>query len=257
MAKIVTIDIETSPHIGYVWQAWKQNIPHKMVKEHGGVIMCYAAKYLGEERIIYDEARTEEDEKRMIKGILAILDDADIVIAHNANRFDVPMIMNRALVHGLIPPSPFKVVDTLAVAKKEFKFMHNNLVALADLLGCAPKDNHEKFPGFDLWLECLNQNDEAWAEMKKYNIQDVLTLEEVYLKLRPYIKNHPNVGVFDEGDEPVCPKCGGKHIHYRGYAHTNVSKFRRFICLSCGGWGRTRYNELDKKKRKALVTNVI
>lgn len=254
MAKILTLDLETSPNIAYVWGMWKQNIGLNMLKETS-YIMSYSAKWLGSDNILYEENRHGND-RELVKSLLSLLDAADIVIAHNAKRFDLPIIHGRAVTYGFNPPSPYKVIDTLIEAKKEFRFISNKLEHIADVLGCAPKMKHAKFPGFELWLQCLKQNDEAWAEMREYNIQDVVTLEEVYLKMRPWMKGHPNIGVLNEEDVPVCPKCGSRHVHRRGYVTTNVSKFHRFQCLDCGGWGRTRFNELDGEKRKRLLMNV-
>lgn len=254
MAKIVTIDIETAPNLAYVWGQWKQNIGLNMLVDKS-YIMSFAAKFLGTDHVVYEENR-HGDDKKLVQSLIKILDNADIVIAHNANKFDIPVINGRALVHGIKPPSPYKIIDTLTVAKKRFRFISNKLENLANELGCAPKMQHQNFPGFELWKECIQQNDEAWAEMKKYNIQDVETLEEVYLRMRPWITNHPNIGVLDEGQKPVCPKCGSSHIHYRGYTTTNVSKFRKYVCTDCGGWGRTRFNELEKDVRKSLLANI-
>lgn len=254
MAKILSLDIETAPNLAFVWGMWKQNIGLNQFKQHS-YIMSFSAKWLGSDEVLYKENR-HGDDRELVEDLLLLLSSADIVIAHNANKFDLPTINARAIELGLKPPSPYKVVDTLTVAKKNFRFLSNKLEHLADKLGCAPKLAHAKFPGFNLWLQCLKQNDEAWKEMKEYNIQDVLTLEEVYLKLRPWIKNHPNIGVIDEPDKPVCPKCGSHHIHFRGYTTTNVSKFRKFVCLDCGGWGRSRFNVMDKDKRKVLGANV-
>ena len=76
----------------------------------------------------------------------------------------------------------------------------------------------------------------AWRKMVHYCKGDVALLEKVYLKLRPYMNNHPNIGVLN-GDV-VCPKCGGKNISYRGYAITAACRYRRFQCNACGGWGK-------------------
>lgn len=111
--------------------------------------------------------------------------------------------------------------------------------------------------GFELWLECLRQNEEAWAEMRKYNIQDVLTLEEVYTKMRPWIRNHPNVGVLKEEHDTVCPKCGSARLVHRGYATTSVGKYQRYRCSDCGGWSRSRFSVYPKEKRKALLVNAV
>ena len=132
--------------------------------------------------------------------------------------------------------------------------MSNSLAFLADVLKVPPKGEHKKFPGFLLWKECLKGNEEAWEEMRVYNIQDIDTLEEVYLRLRPWSTDHPNLGVFHQGEDIRCPKCGGVHLHKRGFAFTNVAKYQRYVCTSCGGWARSRYQE--KKLGEGLLSNV-
>ena len=110
--------------------------------------------------------------------------------------------------------------------------------------------------GFDLWKRCLKGDPKAWAKMLKYNKKDVVLLEKIYLKIRPYIKNHPNLGVYIDEDRASCVNCGSFRIQYRGYATTKVSKFRRFQCQECGTWSRERVNILDKDKKKSLATSI-
>lgn len=253
--KILLVDIETAPNVAYVWGVWKQNVGINQMKENG-YIMSFAAKWLDDDSGIYRENRTGDD-KELVEHLLELLDEADIVIAHNAKKFDLPLILGRAVVHNLKPPSPYKVVDTLVSARQYFRFPRYNLEYLAEVFGVAPKMKHSKFPGFELWLQCLKQNDEAWAEMQEYNIQDVITLEEVYLRMRPYILNHPNVGIFTQDDVAVCPVCGGKHLNKRGTYHTNLAEYQRFRCMDCGKWSRGRTNLLEQKARKALITNAL
>ena len=116
-------------------------------------------------------------------------------------------------------------------------------------LGVQEKLSHTTFPGFELRLQCLKQNDEAWHEMKVYNIQDVDTLEQVYMRLRTWIKNPPSHGVYT--DEKVCTNCGGKHLHKRGTYSNNISNFKRFKCLECGGGSRARKKSRKKEDDKA------
>ena len=61
---------------------------------------------------------------------------------------------------------------------------------------------------FELWAQCMQGNDSSLEYMEKYNRYDVELLEEVYLKLRPWIKSHPNVGLYMETEESVCANCG-------------------------------------------------
>lgn len=247
MSKILILDIETAPNIAYVWGAWKQNIGQNQWKQKGH-IMSYAAKWLDSDTIEYAENRKSND-KAIVKKLFRLLDKADVVVAHNGDRFDLPVILGRGLSHGLNPPSPYHTVDTCRVARRRFRYTQNSLANLAEELGLADKKSaHKKFPGFELWLECLRMNDDAWEEMKKYNIEDVVVLEELYLKMRPYIDNHPNVVQEVEGEDIHCPKCGSTNIQWRGYYYTKVGLcYRRFQCMDCGGWGRMRYAEKDRK----------
>lgn len=255
MANVLILDIETAPKIAYVWRFFKEHVGADQVLKHGH-IMSFAAKWLGEDGVIYQENRKEND-KKIVKQLIKLFDKADIVVAHNGVGFDFPQVMARALVHDLAPPSPYKVVDTLKVARKEFGFPSNSLAYLSKVLGVSEKKSHKQFPGFELWLECLRGNEAAWDEMREYNIQDVISLEEMYLKMRPWMRHHPNVAVFTDNEEPVCPKCGGKHLHFRGYAHTNVGKFHRFQCQDCGGWGRTRYTLKTKEQAKNILVHAV
>lgn len=252
---IKTIDIETAPKLAYVWKFWRENISPKQLVKHS-YVMSFASRVLGEELLTYKETRTEDD-REVIQALVDELDMCDIVVGHNIKGFDLPTIRARAIAHGIKPWSPVKVIDTYQVAKRVFRFERNSLAEVARALGVAPKDEHKDFPGFDLWAECLAGNKKAWKEMRKYNIQDVVTNEEVYKAMIPWIPNHPNIANYMEEDVPVCPKCGHKHVHFRGYYYTQVGKYHRFQCQSCGGWGRTRYTVKEKEQAKALGTNAL
>lgn len=254
MARILILDVETSPNIAYVWRFWKENVGAKQVLENGKML-SFAAKWLGDDKVYYQDTE-HSDEKHMLSILFELLDEADIVVAHNGDKFDLPHIQGRGLVLGLKPPAPYKTVDTVKVARYEFNFPSNSLEYLATVLKLKnKKDGHKKFPGFELWLGVLANNPEAWAEMREYNIQDILVLEELYLTMRPYMKRHPNVNVYEDNEVPTCPKCGSKHIQFRGYYHTNVSRYHRFQCKDCGGWGRTRFSIVDKKIRENITVS--
>lgn len=252
-AKVLIFDIETRPNLGYVWGVWDQNIGDKMMLQYGSV-MSVACKWLGDDEIFYWDARSG-DETHVIRHTVDMMDQADIVIAHNGNRFDIPWINARALDYGLSPPSPYKRIDTLLASRRMFKFPRNTLKYLCEKLGVSMKDDHKKFPGFSLWLECMNGNLEAWDEMKAYNIQDIVSLEELYVKIRPWIPNHPNMAILSESDSHACPKCGSHHVQRRGFYTTNTGKYQRYQCNDCGGWSRSRRTELDKEVSRALLTN--
>ncbi len=236
--KVLLFDIETSPHIAYVWSAWKQNVSGKQFIEKS-YLMSFAAKWLDDERVIYVENRHNND-RHLVGELYRLLDEADVVVAHNGKKFDLPKVLGRGLVHGFKPPSPYHTVDPLLVARKRFGFVSNRLADLCHELGLTEKDEHKNFAGFDLWLQCLKQNDAAWAEMKHYNIQDVYALEDLYKRMLPYIDTHPNMGI----TSCSCGNCGSDNLQRRGTYTTKAGlTYQRFVCNECGSWSRSKTKE--------------
>lgn len=256
MANILILDVETAPNVAYVWRFFKENIGAKQVLENG-YILSYAAKWLGKDRIYYEDL-SNQHEKSMLVKLAALLDEADVVIAHNGDQFDIPQIQGRFLQHGINPPSPYKQIDTRKVAKKEFYFPSNSLEYLCKVLNVpVKKGQHKNYPGFELWLGVLRNEPEAWAEMKEYNIDDILALEGIYLRMRPFMRLHPNLNVYHDHSTVHCPKCNSDNVQWRGYAHTSVGRYHRFQCNDCGGWGRSRTNILPKDVGKKIAVNVV
>lgn len=247
-------DIETFPSLAHVWGIWQQNISMNMIMKEDQ-IAAFAYKDLGDDYTYYMDLR-DGTEKDLVRCLRDMFDSADIIVGHNFKRFDDRWIIGRCIKYGLKPPSPYKIIDTLVESRRLLRIPSHRMADVAAFLKCdVQKSSHAKFPGHSLWVECMADNKAAWNEMEDYNRTDILTNESVYLKLRPYIKNHPNIGVYMDEDSPVCPKCGGKHINFRGYVHTQTGRYHSFQCQDCGGWGRVRTGSQTKEKRKALATN--
>jgi len=254
--RILTLDIENAPMMSYHWGLWKQNIGRPMrIEENRSYMMSIAMKWLGEDEVHYFETRTEDDSE-LIEKVLDFLHEADLIIGHNAKRFDMKKINAYAVLNGLKPPSPYRVIDTMLIAKKEFSFEQNTLEYLTGALCKEKKSGHGKFKGFALWSECMKGNEEAWAEMKFYNKQDVISTEELYLVLRPWAKSHPNVTTGATDSESMCPTCGSHKLKRKGYSTTNVSRFARFKCGNCGSWSRGRKSILHKENRANLLVSI-
>lgn len=256
-ARVLTLDIETSPIVGYVWGLWEQNLSIDMIKEDWS-ILCYCAKWLGEPKIISDytggrgKSKVRDDRKLMI-GLWDLLDEADIVIAQNGKRFDLKKIDARMIMQGHKPYSPVRIIDTLINARARFAFPSNKLAYQSRVLTDTPKSEHKKFPGFELWLECLEDNPAAWKEMLAYNATDVVATEKVYLKQRPWIRSHPNIGAYLEDKNFCCTNCGSKELQRRGYATTQQGRWPRYQCQDCGAWTRGKQQQLPHDVRKALL----
>jgi len=260
--RIVTLDIETSPIVAYVWGLFKQFVGLDQILQDWR-ILSVTWKWLDQPDCHYTDtwengkAKDILDDRKLLRKIWEILDEADIVVTQNGISFDIKKLNARFIENGMPPPSPYKQVDTKVEAAKVARFTSNKLAWLAKVLNKSAKDKHADFPGFELWAECMRRNPKAWAAMKKYNPIDVVETEGVYLKLRPWIVGHPNVGAFLALTEPTCPKCGSEDIQQRGWARTQTALYKRMKCMNacCGGWSRSRYTENTIAERRALLSN--
>src|SRR5574337_83874 len=81
--KKLFLDIETAPKLAYVWKFFKEMIGVKQVKDHGR-IMSFSAIWNDDDdgKVIYCDSRKENDTK-IVKNLIGLLDEADIVIGHN------------------------------------------------------------------------------------------------------------------------------------------------------------------------------
>ena len=245
--KILVLDIETSPHTGFHWGLWQQNISINQLIE-ASTVLCWAAKWVGEKKVHFASIM-ESSHKKMIKEVHQLVDEADAVITYNGKRFDMPTLNREFLLQGLNPPSPYKDIDLLNTARGKFKFASNKLDYIAQELGIGQKTSHQGMP---LWIECMSKNPKAWKLMKKYNCNDVILTEQVYEKLKGWIQVHPNHNVFSTTGA-VCMNCGSNKLHKRGTSRTLAKTFVRVQCQSCGKWGK-----LNSSKKSGLesVTNI-
>lgn len=195
-----------------------------------GYILCWAAKWVGEKPIFYSGLDTDS-KKAMLKKMHKLLSEADAVITYNGNRYDLPTLNREFLKSGMTPPAPYKKIDLLNTARRHFRFESNKLDYVAQQLVVGSKVKHK---GMQLWLDCMNKVPSAWKIMQRYNKQDVVLLEKVYEKMRPWVSNHPNFGTFT--NSVVCPTCGGQHFNKEGLYHGPMGTYQRYSCKKCGHW---------------------
>lgn len=245
--KILIFDVEIAPMMAYVWRRWKQNISlNQTISEW--FMLCWSAKWLYSNEILGECLTTEEannmNDYRIVKKLRDLINEADIVVAYNGKKADIPWLNSRIIIHNINPPKPYLLVDPLITAKQYFGFSSNKLDALASYFGFDPK---LETGGFDLWKKCMMGDKEALNHMLIYNKQDVKLLEEVYLKLRPWIKNHPNIANLT--NKECCCTCGSTNFKLiKGkYYYTTVSKYNLYKCSDCNTIFRGRTN-LNKKK---------
>ena len=250
---ILIIDIETSLMSFFGWSPGKQYVgPEQIITDW--YTLSWACKWLFEPDMYSDvltaEESLEREDKRIIESVWGFLDKANILIIHNA-RFDVRKLNARFMYYRMPPPSPYLIIDTLRIMRKEALFSSNKQGQLAKKFKIKDKLEHE---GYQMWVDCFNGDPKALLKMEEYNKGDVLSLEELYVTIRPYIKSHPNMNLFVEGSGYLCPNCGGENIKWMDkFYYTSVNKYSCFRCDDCGAVGRSRETSIDKEDRVRIA----
>lgn len=226
-AKILTLDIESKPGIWYSWGPRADWLPAGMMIDGGGML-CFAAKWLGSDEVMFYRG------EQAVYEAHALLSEADLVITYNGDRYDLKRLNNEFLKRGMAPPSPYRSVDLFKTNRAQFDLPYKKLDVIAQFVDIGGKMKHQ---GFDLWVGCMNDDPEAWVIMEDYNKQDVVLTEKLYIKLLPWLKNVPHMGMFttDGGD---CPYCASDDLTNSGQTHTFVQTYSLYKCNNCEGWSR-------------------
>lgn len=226
--KLLLLDIETKPTSAYVWRAYgEQNIGVDQIIEPGSVI-CVGAKWAGEkETFLFSD--WEHGHVDMLLAVHEMMSFADAIITYNGDRFDLPILQGEFLLNGLGPTPPCTSIDCIKAVRKFGLFM-NKLAYIGPLLVGASK---VATGGFSLWTAVMAGEPWAQAKMAKYCKQDVILLEKLYIKIRPFILNHPHLGKVGAHQ---CGACGSVRVQSRGSRRTKAFKIQRLQCVECGSW---------------------
>lgn len=251
--KILIYDIETSLQPVAVFQLANNDWidPRNILQERHLVSVCW--KWLGHPKIhsvsLLDDpkrfSKDPHDDKHVAEVFHKVLNEADCLVAHNGDHFDLRYLKTRMLFHGLSAVPPITSIDTYKVAKSQFMMNSNKLDYIGGLLGLG----HKKSTPHGLWLDVLRGDPKAIKIMVEYNKRDVTLLEDVFKKLQPYIPNHMSRELFGGTG---CPRCGSSHIQSRG-THKAITKvYQRFQCCKCHGWFRLLKGEKGSTKYRVL-----
>ena len=266
LPKILLLDIETLPMWIRTWGLYKQRPTiSQIVKDW--VILSWSAKWLMSDKHECDILTSEEIkhrynsnkietkiDERICKRIYKLIDDADIIIAHNLNRFDIRKLNSRFMIHGMLPPSPYQAIDTLLHSQKIAAHSSHKL----DWLGQLIRNEGKLQTDYELWVKCEKGEQESLDYMLAYNIEDTQLLEEVYLWMRPWMKSHPNLGLYMDLKESVCSNCMSNDIvtlSEHPYV-TSAGLYDAVRCNDCGAIGRLRTTNLSIEESKKLIRSV-
>lgn len=244
--KVLTIDIETSPHLAYSFQTWNTNILPVHIVEPSRMI-SFAAKWEHENRVMfhsefdfdgpenYLSPLRDDYHAWMVHQAFDLLDEADVVVTYNGDKFDLRRLRQEFRLAGLGQPSPFASVDLYKVIKTEEEWLSHKLAYITERYRLTGKMQND---GFELWRGCLEGDPKYWRQMRRYNKRDVVTTEELKQACHDIIQL-PALALFD--DEPIleghCPVCRAQ-AQRRGYAYTKTRRYPRYYCPTDKKWFR-------------------
>jgi len=261
--KILLYDLETSMIKAYTWGLWKQNISIDAIVEDW-YILCFSARWLGDDSTISHSVHHypkqvgkgfRSNEVHLVNALWKLVDEADVLIAYNGKKFDKKKMNAKFLEHGLPEPSPYKIIDPMLICKGNFALTSNKMDYVAKYVSDVEEGKLKT--GLQLWIDSMNDDEDALDAMQSYCDEDINVLERVYLAVRHWDKNSPNLALHYEDDKPRCNSCGSDKLTpiENKYHHTNLSAFSLVRCDSCQKILRDRTNTLSKEKRKSLLMN--
>lgn len=247
--KVLTIDIETAPHLCYSFQVWNTNISPVHIVEPSRML-SFAAKWEHDRRVMFlsefdfggpenflDPEIRADYHRVMVTAAWELLNEADVVVTYNGDRFDLRRLGQEFRLAGLGQPSPFASVDLYKVIKSEEEWLSHKLAYITERYKLTGK--LEAGVDFSLWRGCMDGDPKSWRLMRRYNKQDVVTTEEVFHEVSDLPMNLPALALYDE--EPIfeghCPVCR-QQGQSRGFAYTKTRRYPRFYCPTDKKWFR-------------------
>ena len=228
MIRRLFFDVEVSYCKGWFWRpSHKTSISYHQILEHGKII-CISYKWEGQDKVYNLNWNSTQCDKDMLNKFIKILNQADEIVGHNSDRFDIKWLRTRCIYHKLPMFPTYKSFDTL-------KFFRGNVLAPSnrlDYLGEYYNEGRKLKNEDDLWYNVIEKNNRsALKRMVKYCDQDVLLLERIYKRIKPYSKAISHVS----GVKSDCPECGSDEVKLNGHSYTaGGTKKQRLVCLCCG-----------------------
>lgn len=247
--KVLLYDLEVSPELfwGYPprWQTFAIRVEQRQK------LMSFSYKWLGEKKIFHENLskmkgynRNHQDDKLLAIELHKVMSEADVIIGHNSVSFDDKMANMFFIANGLDPLPSHKVIDTRRIAKQNFRYGSNKLDDLAEFFDLKGKTDTRHS---DIWYECfVNKDKKSWKLMRVYNDQDVRITEEIYMLMRPFMRNHPAISRIT-GEWDSCPRCGSYDYRVKAYRVTNTSRYQQYHCNGCGGYFSDRKAITEKQ----------
>lgn len=229
-AKVLFLDIETSPLLGWTWSLGQQYVSPSQVLDWSSVL-CWAAKWEHERRVL-SASTWGKPYADMMREVHELLDEADVVVHFNGAAFDLRVLRREFALLGFLPPSPFKQLDLYLSIRRAMRFETTRLGHLVQRFELGQK----KDAPMHVWLDAMRGREKARKALVAYNRHDVLLTERLYRRVRPWLPDHWNRSTLE--GRPCCPYCGGSNSRSNGLRYGATGVYTRLQCLDCGGWFR-------------------
>lgn len=236
--KILVFDIETSHNLQYAFDVWN-GVPVNNIKEERNILTA-SWLWLDNPKEVFGVSVTPthpRDDRRVLEALSKAISQADAVVAHYGDKFDMPYVRARLAINGMDPIPNVKQIDTCKLAKSLFKFNSNRLDYLGHVLGLGRK---KKIPA-ETWIEIFEGDKptrtRAIETMLDYNKQDVGLLKDVFdvlVRFKPQLLAW--LEALKDKDEFTCNVCGSAELQRRGFAIKQRRKYQRYQCKECGSW---------------------
>ena len=251
LPKILNIDIETAQITFKGWGTGNQYVHENRIISNPYII-CWQAKWLYDSKYmgacVTPKEAVARDDERILKEAWKLIDEADIIVGHNVERFDLNTLNAHFAKHDMLPPSVYQTIDTLKHSRKVFRLPSQKQDYLTRFFSLPEKLRTDIW----LWDDCEAGDEKALARMFKYCKHDVGGLEELYLKLRPWMKSHPNMVIYGDMTELRCSHCGSEDLKKNGIYYTMMNKYQTYRCNDCGAPTRAKSSLVTTEQRKNL-----
>lgn len=228
--KILIYDIETSKTQFELWWSGKQFVNGNSAKEDSRIITI-AYKWLYSDKVFYVKWDEKHSDKTLMEDFLSEYNEADMVIGINNDRFDNRFINARAAKYGFDVNTHVKSLDVQKECKKLFRLPSYSMKYLGRYFELPQQKMKVHLE--DIWEDIIygtkEESVEAMDLLIEYNVQDILTTEQLYLKLRKYLKHPIHLGTLQGNSKATCPSCGGSNVELYKTTWTAAGTIQRIM----------------------------
>lgn len=254
-SKVMIYDIETSGVDARVWWTGKQYINNNQLQGEPKIISI-AYKWIGEDKVHTLTWDKNHCDKKMLKAFIKEYNKADMVVGQNNNRFDNRWVNARAFKFGIDINVHVKSFDIMKETKRLFRLPSYSMAYISQFLDVTLKQSHE---GLIMWLKIEKGTKEEQKEylqkMVDYNIGDIVSTEEIFLKIRKYTNHTMHFGVLQGEPKYTCPHCGQSELTLFKSTTTQAGTIQRIMKCKLDGVQFKINNKsyMDYLNRKNLI----